>query len=64
MPLPWKTKNRGNLKLPALARAEMRLPGSKRSPMGVIELEAARIRVRGVVDGAALRVVLETLAPR
>ena len=55
-------------KLPALARAEMRLPGSKHSPMGVIEidieLEAARIRVRGAVDGAALRVVLEMLGQR
>lgn len=48
------------------ARAETGRPGSKRSPAGMIEieLEGARIRVRGAVDGTALRMVLETLAQR
>ena len=49
------------------ASALASLPGSKHATTaGVIEieLEAARIRVRGAVDGAALRAVLELLAKR
>jgi transposase len=49
-----------------LATAELALPGSKHAMPGVIEieLEAARIRVRGSVDAAALRTVIDVLAKR
>ena len=41
-------------------------PGVKHAAVGVIEieLEAGRIRVRGVVDATGLRTVLEVLAKR
>ena len=53
-------------KLASHARAQTGRAGSKHSSVGMIEieLEAARIRVRGAVDVAALRMVLETLAQR
>jgi transposase len=53
-------------KLPTVAAGAVTASGSKPSSVGVIEieLEGARIWVRGVVDGRALRVVLETLAQR
>jgi len=50
----------------ALARSDAPQPGSKNCATGVIEieLESARIRIRGAVDGAALRTVLDALAKR
>jgi transposase len=52
--------------LAPVVRAERRTLRSKHAAPGVIEieLESARIRVRGVVDEVALRVVLEALAQR
>jgi len=48
------------------ARAEQAPPRAKLLTAGVIEieLETGRIRVRGAVDAAALRTVLEVLAKR
>jgi transposase len=48
------------------ARAEGALPRAKFAGIGVIdiELESGRIRVRGAVDAATLRTVLEVLAKR
>jgi transposase-like protein len=48
------------------ARSDVAPPGVKHPAVGVIEieLEAGRIRVRGVVDATALRTVLEVLAKR
>ena len=49
-----------------LARSELAPPVSKPCTGGVIEIEldVARVRVRGAVDGAALRTVLDALAKR
>jgi hypothetical protein len=48
------------------ARSDVAPPGVKHSAVSVIEieLEAGRIRVRGVVDATVLRTVLEVLAKR
>ena len=52
--------------LAPVARSQLALPALKRTTPGVIEieLEAAHVRVRGVVDPTALRTVLEALAKR
>jgi len=54
--------------LAPLERADLTLPAEPKHPSapGVIEieLESARVRVRGAVDGAALRVVLDALVQR
>ena len=49
-----------------LARSESSSHQSKHGAAGVIEIELAgtRVRVRGAVDGAALRMVLDVLAKR
>lgn len=48
------------------ARTDARLPRARLAGAGVIEIEveAARVRVRGTVDAQALRTVLEVLAKR
>jgi transposase len=48
------------------ARVDLARPRVKLGSAGVIEieLEAGRVRVRGTVDGQALRTVLEVLAKR
>ena len=62
---------RANIRVAAKAlapvvTAESARVRSKHAAPGVIEieLESARIRVRGIVDGLALRTVLEVLARR
>ncbi len=62
LPVTWESTARPSL----LARSESAPPRSKHCATGVIEVEfdAARICVRGTVDGATLRTVLEVLAKR
>ena len=71
----YPTVNTGSVMLPVTVEPSSRLvsavrvestPGHSKNCAGVIEieLESARIRVRGAVDGAALRVVLEALVQR
>jgi transposase-like protein len=50
----------------SLARADCTSEPKHASSPGVIEIElaSARVRVRGAVDGAALRVVLDALVQR
>jgi transposase len=51
---------------PLLARSEAAPRGTRGCTAGVIDIElaSARVRVRGAVDGAALRTILDALARR
>ena len=72
----WIVQHRSGrlFRVPAMLPVTLSAPTALLSPTGAkhpaaagvieIELEAARIVVRGVVDGAALKAVLEALAPR